>query len=76
MAKVKTNADRIRSMTDEELLEFLQKFECQDVDYGITFCGKECDEIYTCEQCLKTWLNRPFENNSFWSRDISVKEDF
>ena len=76
MAKNKTNADRIRSMTDEELLEFLKKVELQLIDYGITFCGAECDETYTCEQCLKTWLNRPFENNSFWSRDVSVKEDF
>ena len=28
-----TNAERIRSMTDEELMEFLKKIEVGDIDY-------------------------------------------
>lgn len=32
------NADVIRSMTDEQLYEFLSEWEQQDIDYAITFC--------------------------------------
>lgn len=33
-----TNADIIRSMTDEQLYEFLSEWELQDIDYAVTFC--------------------------------------
>lgn len=57
-----SNADVIRSMTDEELFAFLDKFELGDIDYSMTFCDtctkdaalerRSCD----CDGCLKWWL--------------------
>ena len=59
---VATNADRIRSMSDEELHKLLLDFEAGDVDYAKTFCAlcykdaalerKSTD----CEGCLLWWL--------------------
>ena len=48
---VKTNADRIRSMTDEELNYFLHK-----VTYGMD----ECPYEYGSEKALE-WLQQPVE---------------
>lgn len=48
----KTNADRVRSMTDEELAEFLREQKC----------GYLCKD---CEECLKDtlkWLKGPANN--------------
>lgn len=57
-----SNAEVIRSMTDEELFAFLDKFGCGDIDYAKTFCDlctkdaalekRSCD----CDGCLKWWL--------------------
>ena len=60
----KSNADRIRSMSNEELLEFLLDFEIGDIDYSRTFCDlcekdcKENGESTDCEGCLKWWLEK------------------
>lgn len=59
---IKTNADRIRSMTDEELAEFLHDFD--ECDY----CDKaECDSC-TRDDCdthsvksLVAWLQKECE---------------
>lgn len=57
----KTNADRIRRMTDEELAEFLA--------YGISWreickvCGVDCDDEGNCKSGVLKWLQR--ENNCF-----------
>lgn len=57
-----TNADLIRSMTDEELLEFLERFQTGDIDYAITFCSLcEKDHLYECDACLRWWLKLPAE---------------
>lgn len=59
----KTNADKIRSMTDEELADFIQRVEIGDFncnDYGKTFCDM-CDGQYECDDCLKYWLKQPAE---------------
>ena len=51
----KTNADRIRAMSDEELAKFLQE----------PFCDKrtheECTISYcrVCDQCVLDWLQQP-----------------
>ena len=51
-----TNADRIRSMTDEELANFLDRVEMGDIDYSKTFCDL-CDGFYNChDDCLVGWL--------------------
>ncbi len=61
-----TNADKIRQMTDEEMLVFLKKFAeinrnsyCSDTlcttyeDIGR--CEKFCEN---CEKCLFSWLKQ------------------
>ena len=59
---VATNADRIRSMSDEELHKFLLDFEAGDVDYAKTFCDLCCKDAALeqrstdCEGCLLWWL--------------------
>lgn len=58
-----TNADKIRSMTDEELADFIQRVQFGDfsnLDYGKTFCDM-CDGQYECDDCLKSWLKQPAE---------------
>lgn len=47
----KTNADRIRSMTDEELADWVANLHCphyEDDDYT-------CDD---CEECWRDWLKQ------------------
>lgn len=59
----KTNAEKIRSMTDEELADFIQRVQIGDFncsDYGKTFCDM-CDGQYECDDCLKSWLKQPAE---------------
>ena len=51
-----TNADRIRAMSDEELAEFLDRWELGDIDYSKTFCDL-CEGQYDChDDCLMDWL--------------------
>lgn len=61
-AKKKTNADRIRSMSDEELAELLDSVDnggirALDVDYP---CD-ECTQKTECEDCFKEWLQSEVE---------------
>jgi len=57
-----TNADRIRSMNDEELQKFLLAFEAGDIDYAKTFCDLCCknaaleQKSADCDGCLLWWL--------------------
>lgn len=68
----KTNADRIRAMTDEELAKFLIK--AHDCEVHIPFCQNkpECNEMLdagvdippeNCEACMMAWLHRPAEES-------------
>ena len=51
-AKPKTNADRLREMTDEEMLECLAQMPiCKEKAPGCI--GKE-----DCKDCLREWLKR------------------
>ena len=54
-----SNADAIRSMTDDQLFDFIQRIELQDIDYGQTFCNEDfCDmKSENCDKCLKWWLS-------------------
>lgn len=57
----KTNADKIRNMTDEELADFIQRVQIGDfsnLDYGKTFCDM-CNAQYECGDCLQWWLKYP-----------------
>ena len=53
-----TNADRIRSMSDEELCSFMSSFNVCD-----TRSNQECKFIFLadCQQCLMEWLQQPAE---------------
>lgn len=68
--KKQTNADRIRSMSDEELAELL--YSIQNLEDKVKFCKNkiECDNILDsgkeipdnmCKQCLVDWLQSEVE---------------
>ena len=51
----KTNADKIRAMTDEELAKGMHAFMCR-------WCPKPTSEcIGKCEECLIDWLRQEAE---------------
>lgn len=52
----KTNADRIREMTDEELRKLLIEFSA----FACIFPDKDCEEV-SCVECVTNWLNEPVE---------------
>ena len=57
-----TNADHIRSMTDEELAEFLMKLLRQGVDCfaeGV-FPYHPCPQDHDCRKCGVDWLKQPY----------------
>ena len=49
--KPKTNADRIRSMTDEELSEML-RCPYKDVETWV----RKCSQYKSCPECMLDWL--------------------
>lgn len=49
MKKMITNADKIRQMTDEELLEWVDGLSNACMDYDI----ERCDDYETCRECWK-----------------------
>lgn len=60
--KKRTNANKIRSMSDEELAELLDSVDnggirALDVDYP---CD-ECTQKTECEDCFKEWLQSEVE---------------
>lgn len=56
-----TNADKIRALTDEELADFLDRWEMGDIDYSKTFCDL-CKGQYDCHNdCLLDWLKKEVE---------------
>ena len=66
--KPKTNADRIRSMSDEELAEFLTHINptnCQDCAFSHGWrCQPDRDDYSDFEKCKegrKRWLQQPAE---------------
>jgi len=71
----KTNADHIRSMTDEELATILYSVFNID-DLKIPFCKNkpECNELMDadkeipesmCLRCMLDWLKRPYKEGEF-----------
>lgn len=50
--KITTNADRIRSMTDEELAEFLDNMCLVKTDFHC----EECNNPLNCDVCYLDWL--------------------
>ena len=59
IAKTKTNADRIRAMTDEELAQFLDCI-CKCVRYA-DYNWHDCTEYDDCNSCWHEWLRKEYE---------------
>ena len=61
-----TNADKIRSMSDEELSEFISRIEIGDFGpqvYGKTFCDM-CKGQNECDDCRLWWLQQQAEEDT------------
>lgn len=63
LASHPTNADHIRAMSDEELVDFLDRWAMGDIDYAKTFCDL-CNGQFECDQCRLDWLQQPAEEDS------------
>ena len=53
-----SNADRIRSMTDEELAEYLLRSPCDKVRHD------DFDCYGACEDCVSIWLKQPYKEDT------------
>lgn len=60
--KIKTNADRIRAMTDEELANVAREYIC-----GMVMKNAETCDVYDgerqCRDCCLAWLRSPVEES-------------
>ena len=79
---MKTNADIIRSMDDEQLCHFLAALKEGDIDYAITFCdlceedqkngGKGNELSYNCSDCFRNWvLGSAYAYNGLLSKGLN-----
>lgn len=59
-----TNADRIRTMSDEELAEFLSDFKDCAGDCLIGKGVKDCSGICATRRTLKMWLRQPAKEDT------------
>lgn len=62
-----TNGDRIRSMTDEELAEFLnrvQEFPCEACCGNLQWCRRNNAPEPICQRHYLDWLQQPAEEGS------------
>lgn len=57
--KPQTNADRIRQMSDEELLEFIDKKLDACIDRGPP--KEDCYTVGGCTRCISEWLRQTAE---------------
>ena len=60
MAQPYTNADHIRSMTDEYLSQWLSDC-CPPNDKRTSCCGEESGDPNSCKKCWMDWLKQPFK---------------
>ena len=58
--KPKTNADRIRAMSDEELAEFIEQVSTDSME-TISFGTKEYEEIWEHKETALQWLQSEVE---------------
>lgn len=52
-----TNADRIRSMTDDELANELSG-QCPAIFGGYRMSGEDCAGFESCQECWLDWLKQ------------------
>lgn len=65
-----SNAERIRSMTDEELADYMSEHSIDDFCYII--CGGECKAVATfnktsgqrCREIVADWLKWPYKEDT------------
>ena len=62
--KPKTNADRIRSFSDEELAEFIEQISTDSME-TISFGTKEYEEIWEHKETALKWLQSEVEVDNF-----------
>lgn len=55
----KTNADRIRAMSDEELAKWLSICGCPDAFSSVSGC-----EEGKCEECWMVYLKQPYKEDA------------
>lgn len=60
----KTNAERIRAMSDEKLAEFLSDFKDCAKDCLVGKGVKDCSEICATSETLRMWLQQPEEEDT------------
>ena len=58
--KPKTNSDRIRSFSDEELADFIEQVSTDSMD-TISFGTKEYEEIWEHKETALQWLQSEVE---------------
>lgn len=59
LLRIKTNADRIRTMSDEELAEqFWRNSLCKHIQ---TEHPGHCEMYGACSDCVRDWLRQPIE---------------
>ena len=65
IGKPMTNADRIRSMTDEELVELHYSSSAHCIADDPTVCDRHdfIGNLTPCEQCYLKWLQQPAEED-------------
>lgn len=56
-----SKADKIRSMNDEELAEFLEKIVSGNRDIIGINCGNSKCESWKCTECISMWLQSKAE---------------
>ena len=56
-----TNADRIRSMSDEELAEFIEEIVSGNRNVIGINCGNSKCESWKCTECISMWLQSEVE---------------
>ena len=56
--KAKTNADRIRAMTDEELAEWINRLEPFKCHKGYKFANGCWEDETDCIACILEWLKQ------------------
>lgn len=59
----RTNADRIRAMTDEELMQFIDKKLDACIDIGAQ--KEDCYTVGGCARCISEWLRETAEEDRY-----------
>lgn len=58
-----TNADRIRAMSDEELVKYFWDIGVWDSFEDGKFCDNNCNAEHNCDLCRLKWLQQPYEED-------------